>query len=118
MHIGTKAWLMGYENWAVPTSPGIHIGPFPGEGRKEHTYRLYADSGKFPTTVGFLVSAFVLGGEEMMRRVATAVKRISNLNVEANWEHAKQLGAQERANLLNKQVMSYEDYLTNKPWEV
>lgn len=116
MHIGTKPWLLGFENWAVPTSPAIHIGPFPKRVRQEYTYRIYSQSGAQTTTVGFLVSAFVLGGEAMMERIAPTVQERFGLDIGANWETAKKLGTDERQWLLERQVMSYQDYLATRPW--
>lgn len=118
MHIGTKPWLLGYKNWAVPTSPGIHIGPFPKRVRQEYTYRIYSQSGRETTTIGFLVSAFVLGGEPMMERVAPTVKERFKLDINAHWEKAKALGEDEREWLLAHQTMSYEEYLASRPWEM
>lgn len=117
MHIGTKPWLLGFENWAVPCSPGIHIGPFPKRVRKEYTYRLYGQSGKQITWIGFLISAYVLGGEDMMRRIAPTLKKRSGLDIDQWWDKAKALGADERRWLVANQVMSYDEYLAGRPWD-
>ena len=133
MHIGIKPWLLGYENWAVPTSPGIHIGPFPkidtitgekdsaqvgkvGDGYK---YRLWSDSGVGPHAVGFLVSCYVLGGEDMMKRnEATIKERFGRyINIPEWWERAKQFGKDEKAWLDAHKVMTFEQLLSNKPWD-
>lgn len=116
MHIGTKPWLLGFENWAVPCSPAIHIGPFPKRVRKEYTYRIYSQSGNQTTTVGFLVACYVLGGEEMMKRNAHVVKERFGLDIQKHWDLAKQLGEDERQWLLKRQVRSYEEYLREQPW--
>ena len=117
MHIGTKPWLLGFENWAVPTNSCIHIGPFPKRVRKEYTYRIYSQSGEHTTTIGFLISAYVLGGEPMMNRIAPTVKEHFGLDIQKHWDQAKELGATERAWLLANQVMSYQEYLDRRPWD-
>lgn len=117
MHIGVKPWLLGYENWAVPCSPAIHIGPFPQPAKKEHQYRLYARSGERVTTLGFLVSCYVLGGEPMMDRNEAAIKDKFKLDTRGHWESAKKLGRYEREWLLSKQVMSFDEWLQRKPWD-
>ena len=116
MHIGVKPWLLGYENWAIPCRPAIHIGPFPGNAKKEHKYRLYSKSGEGVTTVGFLVSCFILGGEAMMRRNEAVLQEKFKLNTKGHWDFAKKLGAEEYAWLREHRVMSFEEWLQRKPW--
>lgn len=132
MHIGVKPWLLGFKNWAIPTNPGIHIGPFPkvdigptpsitesGDPYKQDKYRLYSSSGEFPHTFGFLVSCYVLGGEKMMERNEKAItERFGKfINVREWWEKAKELGKDEKAWLDQRKVMTFEQFLENKPWE-
>jgi hypothetical protein len=131
MHIGVKPWLLGFKNWAVPTNPGIHIGPFPkvdlGEDRHsvepsdpmaQNKYRLYSTSGEFPHTFGFLVSCYVLGGESMMERNEKAItERFGKfINVREWWEKAKELGKDEKEWLDERKIMSFEQFLERKPW--
>lgn len=116
MHIGVKPWLLGFENWAVPCSPAIHIGPFPEPAKSEHKYRLYAKSGEQVTTLGFLVACYVLGGELMMKRNEAALREKFKLNTQANWEQAKALGAEERQWLLANQIMDFDTWLREQPW--
>ena len=133
MHIGVKPWLLGYKNWAVPTSPGIHIGPFPRtdnhKGNLNDTvvtkdinevnqYRVYSDSGQFPHTFGFLVSCYVLGGEPMMHRNKEMItERFGKyIKVEDWWDVAIKVGAEEREWLLSRQKMSFEQFLQDQPW--
>lgn len=133
MHIGTKPWLLGFKNWAVPTSPGIHIGPFPKIDRipgKVHQtkvaknddgyrYRLYSKSGEYPHTFGFLVACYVLGGEPMMNRNKKMLAQRFGpfLDSEKWWNVAIELGKDERKWLLNRQIMSFEEFLEKKPWQ-
>lgn len=128
MHIGIKPWLLGYKNWAVPTSPGIHIGPFPKTDVKgknpnivtvgQDKYRLWSKSGQGPHAIGFLVSCFILGGEKMMQRNKAAItKRFGRfINVEKWWEKAKQFGKEEKLWLDKHKVMTFEELLEVQPW--
>jgi len=130
MHIGIKPWLLGYENWAVPCRPAIHIGPFPkndytkkgnevtvsnGQGYK---YRLWSNSGYGPHTFGFLVSCYVLGGEKMMSRNKAAIKERFGrfINVDKWWQKAMELGHEEKQWLDARKKMSFEQLLETQPW--
>lgn len=117
MHIGVKPWLLGYENWAVPCSPCIHIGPFSKRAAKEYTYRIYSKSGRHTTSIGFLISCYILGGEEMMERNAPVVQEKFKLDIKGNWEKAKVLGQRERDWLNQHKVMSFKQWLERKPWD-
>ncbi|MBU2249551.1 MAG: glycosyltransferase family 2 protein [Gammaproteobacteria bacterium] len=132
MHIGIKPWLLGFKNWAVPTSPGIHIGPFPKQEEKsdgtlkllgkptpKYKYRLYNDSGNGPHALGFLVSCYVLGGEAMMERNrAVIVDKFSKyINVDAQWSHAIELGKDEKAWLDERKQLTFEQLLEQRPWQ-
>ena len=132
MHIGIKPWLLGFKNWAVPTNAGIHIGPFPKinlksknpsevdtETHNGYKYRLYGKSGNGPHTVGFLVSCYVLGGEDMMNRNKAAItKRFGRyLNLDEWWQRAMDMGKDEKAWLDKRKIMTFEQLLKRKPWE-
>lgn len=131
MHIGTKPWLLGFKNWAVPTDPCIHIGPFPkiDTGKDpNHTkvvnpanverYRLYSSSGQFPHTFGFLLSCYVLGGEPMMRRNLDDLKRLFGryINYDDFWDKAIELGQDEKQWLDERKVMTFEQFTKDEPW--
>lgn len=118
MYIGTKPWLLGYQNWAVPTSPAIHIGPFPKTVGDQYNYRLFSHSGEQTTTIGFLIAAYALGGEEMMKRVAPTVHEKFGLDLDKHWQKAKQIGQEDRDWLEANAVMSYQDYLSRRPWAI
>jgi glycosyltransferase involved in cell wall biosynthesis len=131
MHIGIKPWLLGYRNYAVPTSPGIHIGPFPkidfSDNDKNSVkvsthdrYRLWSKSGEGPHTLGFLVSCYILGGESMMKRNEKAITdRFGRyLNVKDYWSKAIDLGKDEKAWLDSVKITDFETLLKQKPWEV
>jgi hypothetical protein len=133
MHIGIKPWLLGYKNWAVPSAPGIHIGPFPklDQGKDTNSckvsapatardkYRLWSTSGQGPHALGFLVSCFILGGEKMMNRNKPAIQsRFGQfINQDQWWQKAMEIGAKEKAWLDKRKVMSFDELLTNRPWD-
>jgi hypothetical protein len=132
MHIGIKPWLLGFKNWAVPTNPCIHIGPFPkiDLGNEPGTtkvskptamerYRLYSSSGNYPHTFGFLVSCYVLGGEPMMKRNEKMINEKFGryINTTKWWDKAIELGHDEREWLLSKQQISFEELLIKRPWD-
>lgn len=119
MHIGVKPWLLGYENWAVPTSPAIHLGPLPHiNGRKpKDRYRVYAISGASTVCIGFLVSCYVLGGEPMMHRNKTTLsKRFKQIDPAKEWNRAISYGKREKAWLDERKVMTFETFLETQPW--
>ncbi len=116
MHIGIKPWLLGYQNWAVSTSPAIHLGPFPGDKTGPLKYRYYKESGKHPPCTGFLVSSYVLGGDWGLDRNAPAVKERFKLDIEKLKPLARELGQNERDRILRDQVISFQELLERKPW--
>lgn len=128
MHIGIKPWLLGFKNWAVPCSPGIHIGPFPKTDVDKKNpnivsigqdkYRLWAKSGQGPHAIGFLVSCFVLDGEAMMQRNKKAITEKFGRFIDVNkwWEKAKQFGKDEKLWLDERKIMTFEQLLKTQPW--
>ena len=120
MHIGVKPWLLGFENWAIPTSPCYHIGPFPETVRRktEYKYRLYSKSGQHPASFGFLVSCYILGGDWMIERNMEKIRdRFGwKSNILDAAEEAKRLGQREKDWLDERKVMSFQDWLNNEPW--
>jgi len=131
LHIGVKPWLLGFKNWAVPSNPCIHIGPFPTIDPKNSEnstivhlhardkYRVYGDSGRFPHTFGFLVSCYILGGEPMMERNKKAVvERFGSfIDVDKWWNKAKEIGEGEKRWLDKRKVMTFEELLNKRPWD-
>ena len=131
MHIGIKSWLLGFKNWAVPTSPGIHIGPFPKIDTKENPnvasistpnqvkYRLWNKSGVGPHTIGFLVSCYILDGEAMMERNKKIItKKFGKfINVDKEWNNAINYGRNEKVWLDKRKVITFEQLLKETPWD-
>ena len=116
MHIGIKPWLLGFENWAVPTSPGIHLGPFPGDATGLHKYRTYTESAFGPPCVGFLVSSYVLGGEECLQRNLPVVEKRFGVDFRELLGKIREISQEERAWLRSRQVMTFQEMLETKPW--
>lgn len=131
MHIGIKPWLLGFKNWAVPTNPCVHIGPFPridtkgnpnvtvvSKNPEDYHYRVYSKSGEYPHTFGFLVACYILGGEAMMNRNKKALSdRFGQfLSADKWWVKAKEIGREEKIWLDSRKIMSFEQLLERKPW--
>lgn len=131
MHIGIKPWLLGFKNWAVPTSPCTHIGPFPKidlkgpniasvskDFQSQDKYRVYSTSGNYPHAFGFLVSCYILGGEPMMERNKSAIKERFGrfIDVEKHWTKAIEIGEGEKHWLDDRKIMTFEQLLETKPW--
>jgi len=119
-----KALLMGYENWAIPGSPVIHIGPYGSLDREltGYRYRTYGSSGKYPPGMGVLAAFYVLmGDQEGLTHVRThqdrMMARYSLEITDEKWEMAKEIGREERAWLADRQVMTYQEMLEKRPWE-
>ena len=133
MHIGVKPWLLGLQNWAVPTNAAIHIGPFPNDKAQkkdknsvtvshsngDYAYRLYGTSGNYPHTFGFLVSCYVLGGEAMMLRNKAAITKRFGKFIDVNkwWSKAIELGRDEKLWLDENKKITFEQLLETKPWQ-
>ena len=119
MYLGIKPWLLGFENWAVPTRPAYHIGPFPDIVRDEnYQYRLYRKSGRGIGCLGYLVASYVLGGEKMMKRNKKAIEtRYPHFSVDRFWRQAIKVGRAEREWMLANQVRTFDELLENPPWE-
>ena len=136
MHIGIKPWLLGFKNWAVPTNPCIHIGPFPKidsnpknpnevviskakDFQSRDKYRVYSTSGNYPHAFGFLVSCYILGGEAMMGRNKHAITRRFGkfINVDLWWKKAIELGQEEKDWLDQRRKFTFEELLKTRPWD-
>ena len=124
--IGVKPWLLGFKNWAVPCSPGTHIGPFPNIDSAEkpgmvkvtsNGYRLWSTSGSGPPLIGYLVSCYILGGDSMMRRNAPIINERFGIDVRQYWLRARMYGRNEKAWLDKRKVMTFEQLLETKPWD-
>lgn len=118
-----KSWMLGYQNWAIPTDPIIHIGPFSRLANNDafdYKYRVYGDSGQYPVGIGWLVAYYVLGGEDaryyIVDHEASAVNPKLNISIDKHWDTAVEIGKEEREWMLKNQMMSLWEMLEVKPW--
>ena len=90
----------------------------PADSTSYH-YRLYGESGNFPHGFGFLVSCYILGGESMMLRNKDIISKKFRKFIDVNkwWKKAMELGSDEKIWLDARKVMSFEEFLSTKPWE-
>jgi CTP:phosphocholine cytidylyltransferase-like protein len=86
----------------------------------QNKYRLYSKSGNFPHTFGFLLSCYILGGDEMIQRNLPFLKGkfSAYLNFDdPQWvAKAKELGEEEKVWLDAHKRYSFEQLLEQKPW--
>lgn len=121
-YLAVKPWLLGFENWAIPTGPGIHIGPYTKIRRRApknsipYKYRVYGGSGTSPFGLGAFIGYYVLGGEELMKQDPCDCGARYRVNVKRHWDAAKTIGREDKAWLDERKVMSYNEFVTNQPW--
>lgn len=132
-----KSLMMGYKNWAIPTDPIAHIGPYnpqtieasktqtdcsvlPGI-KFDYKYRTYAANGNYPHGFGVLVAYAVLGGETDGYKHAKIgeVKFTArhNIKVDDYWKKALAVGMPEHEWLNTVKKYDYLELLQTKPWE-
>lgn len=118
-----KALMLGYTNWAIPTDPLIHIGPYTPDVVKtgQYKYRTYGKNGNFPHGFGILASYVVLMGPEVGYKYAKAgEEKFFNrhkIAVDNYWEKAVEVGLPEFEWLDKRKLYSYEELIKLKPWE-
>jgi len=113
-YMAIKSWLLGWENWAIPSAPQYHLGPWSKEVEKlcGYRYRTYVGSGNGSLNLNLLASLYALAGEygkEYARKNPQA-------DIHGNWEEAKKIAEEDRKWIERKQVMSFEQFVTEKPW--
>jgi glycosyltransferase involved in cell wall biosynthesis len=118
-----KGWLLGYENWAVPTNPQYHIGPFSKEieTRTPYRFRLYGKSGEWEKGMGIFAAFYALGGDEMKEEARKAevagVGRNYGISVDRDWETAKELAHEDWLWLKERQEITYFELMEKQPWK-
>jgi glycosyltransferase involved in cell wall biosynthesis len=119
-----KSLMMGYENWAIPTDPVAHIGPYTPEVIKtgQYKYRTYGANGNFPHGFGVLVSYAVLGGpKDGYKHAKLGEEAFSNrhkIKVDDYWPKVLEVAAAEHEWLQGRTKYGYLEILKDKPWEV
>jgi hypothetical protein len=117
-----KSWLLGYENWAVPTRPIYHIGPFSKELATiaKYAYRVYGDSGNTKVGIGILAAFYAIAGEdgkEFAYIAEPGMKKHHGIDVDQYWDEAKSLAFEDRQWIKERQVMTLREFWENKIWE-
>ena len=120
-YIALKSWLLGFENWAIPTNPQYHIGPFSKELEKltSYRYRLYGTSGNGKQGLGILSAFYALGGNEAKgeARKSEGLKTQYGLDVDKDWVVARKKVGKDRQWILEHQAISFQQLLKERPWE-
>lgn len=122
-YVSVKSWLLGYENWAVPTNPIYHIGMFSADVARltGYKYRVYSSSGDTKPGIGILSAFYVLGGDQEGRQEAlkaeAGITKHHGLTVEKNWEEAKSLAFEDRQWFKSKQVITLKEFWEKRIWE-
>ena len=120
MHLGLKSWVLGYENWAVPTRPVIHIGPLPVVARKYCKYRHYSQSGEHFPWIGSLVSILALHGDELLKDEGfrSFMEDRNCVNIKEHYALAMDIAKDERQRIENDRRRTFESLMQNPPWAV
>lgn len=130
-HLGIKPWLLGYENWAVPCSPGIHLGPFPEKIRKLHKYRVYSGkTGTHDNVISSMLSTYILGGEEAVRKYGWIILRCMlgdpkgslkgryERRIKESLPLIQDLAKDEIEWMRDHDAVTLQDILIDKPWDI
>lgn len=126
-----KSWMLGYENWAIPTDAVIHIGPYTPDVIKtgQYKYRTYGAHGQFPHGFGVLLALAILCGPEYGYKLAMAdVEKFYNRHkirpddVQSGrklsyWELACEVGKAEHERIARDGKWNYKALIEAKPWE-
>lgn len=116
IYMALKPWLLGYENWAIPCRPALHIGPYTKLDRKYYRYRMWGRSGETKLWMGLLMVAYIFGCNEFPNIVTDLRDFHTKTFSQEDWEEAKEFGKEERAWMESRQKMSIEELLNHKPW--
>lgn len=116
-----KSWMLGYEQWSIPTDPIIHIGPYTPAVIKtgQYKYRTYGANGNFPHGFGVLLAFYVLGGDEGYAHAKLCEKRIQNrhkIKVDDYWPKVIEVGKDEYDWLQLNKKWGYTQLLEEAPW--
>jgi glycosyltransferase involved in cell wall biosynthesis len=117
-HLGLKSLVLGYRNWLIKYGYAIHLGPFPkGEHYFTQSFSMKASSLE-ERWIGFLIAAYIAGGEPLLRlRKSHVEKRLNKkLLPEELVEKAVLYAAAEKASVDAKRVYDFEELRDNKPY--
>ena len=116
-YLGMKPWLLGYENWAIPTGVTYHFGEWPESARELMKYRTYKKSGEGRAGIAYAVAAYVMGGEEFLREQYEPAK-LSRFcgDLESAVTEAIRIGCLDREWIMRTQTISLQELMANPPW--
>jgi hypothetical protein len=118
-----KSLMLGYENWAIPTDPVAHIGPFTPAviATGQYKYRTYGANGNKPHGFGVLLAYAVLGGpDDGYKHAKLGEEKFFNrhkIKVDDYWLDAVEMAANEYNWLRENMKYDYLELLETKPWE-
>ena len=115
-----KCNLLGYENWAIPTSPQYHIGPFSREVQSiGNGYRLYGNSGYGQVGIGILAAFYALGGDDAKEEASKAnegLKQQYGISTETHWDEARKLAKDTWNKNKQRFKISFKDFIKRQGW--
>lgn len=118
-----KSLMLGYENWAIPTDPIAHIGPYTPEVVKtgQYKYRTYGRNGNFPHGFGVLAAYYVCGGPDVGYQHAKlgeeAFTNRHKIKVDDYWGKVAEVSHEEYEWLQKHKKYDYLQLLNERPWE-
>ena len=118
-----KSLMLGYENWAIPTDPLIHIGPYTPDVIKtgQYKYRTYSANGNYPHGFGVLLAFYVLGGPKdghaHAKLCEARIRNRHHISVDEYWPKAVKVGKAEYQWIQQRKKYDYLELLEKKPWE-
>ena len=119
-----KSLMLGYENWAIPTDPVIHIGPYTPEVIKtgQYKYRTYGANGNKPHGFGVLVAYAVICGNDLGYTYAKAgEEKFFNrhkIKVDDYWKDVWRMSQPEHMWLTRHAKYDYQTLINERPWTV
>jgi hypothetical protein len=117
-YLGPKPWLLGYENWAIPSGISYHFGEWPEAMRPFTKYRTYAS--KNPTKHGapIAVACYVFGGEALLKHEYENYPMLAKMfsSYKEALDTAKKYGEKERQTMQGRMVISYDELIHRAPW--
>lgn len=118
----TKSLMLGYENWAIPTDPVAHIGPYTPAviATGQYKYRTYGRHGNFPHGFGVLCARYIYGGPELgyqiCKNAEDQFKNRHKIAVDDYWGKVKEIAHPEYEWLNKRKKYDYLTLINDKPW--
>ena len=112
-----KPLLYGYNNWVIPNSTVIHLGPF---GKFDDYFPdIYTteDAGQYPKNIGVLVASYIIGGYQFMTKRYRQLYRRFYAKIghrqltQKDFAIIQQMGEEERQKIASEAKFTYNDIL-------